>query len=237
MKKKIISIIAILTFTIIGSGLFSMIFPQNVNAAASIGQGTNPKCPNTAFLGFKTWYSGLQNDGDCTIISPSDTAIGGIQPYILKVIMNVADIIIMVVGYIAFFFVLYGGIQFVISQGNADKMAKARMTIMNALIGIVIASTSVIIVRFSLDGLIGAGNANSSGASFEDVLNGALNIFYFITGAVAVITIIISSFTMVTVGNKADSVAKARNSILYASIGIVIIVFAKTITWFILKRF
>lgn len=237
MKKKVKSIIAILAFIIIGSGLFSIIASQTVSA---IGGGTNLKCPNTAFLGFKTWYAGLQDDSDCRVVSPTEIGAAAgkeIQTYILKIVMNVADIVFMAVGYIAFFFVLYGGMQFIISQGNADKMAKARMTIMNALIGIVIASTAVIIVRFSLDGLIGAGKLNSSEASFESVLNGALNIFYFITGAVAVITIIISSFTMVTVGNKADSVAKARNSILYASIGIVIIVFAKTITWFILKRF
>lgn len=230
MKNKIISIIAILLFTILGSGLFSILIPQSVSA------GSAP-CTDTTFLNFKTWYAGLHkvDGGGCVIKSPSEA--GGLQSFILKVVMNVADIIFMAVGYIAFFYVLYGGMQFIISQGNADKMAKARMTIMNALIGIVIAATSVIIVRFSLDGLIGAGNEDSSGASFEDVLNGALNIFYFISGAVAVITIIISGFTMVTVGNKSDSVAKARNSILYAVIGIVIIVFAKTITWFILKRF
>lgn len=72
--------------------------------------------------------------------------------------------------------------------------------------------------------------------SANDVLVAGLNILYFIAGVVAVVMIIIAGFTLVTNGGEPDAVKKARNTILYAVIGLVVIFSAFAVTWFFLER-
>lgn len=64
----------------------------------------------------------------------------------------------------------------------------------------------------------------------------AINILSFITGATSVIIIIISGLRMTLNNGDANSAHKARNSILYAAIGIVITVTAQLIVVFILDH-
>jgi Type IV secretion system pilin len=67
----------------------------------------------------------------------------------------------------------------------------------------------------------------------DAVIFGALNIAYFIAGIIAVIVIIIAGFTFVTSGSDPGAVTKAKNAILYAIIGIVVILSAFAITAFV----
>jgi hypothetical protein len=53
-----------------------------------------------------------------------------------------------VAGLAAIFFIIYAGIQYVTSQGNPDAAAKAKDTIINALIGLAVAVVAVGIVSF-----------------------------------------------------------------------------------------
>jgi hypothetical protein len=66
---------------------------------------------------------------------------------------------------------------------------------------------------------------------------GILNIVYFVAGIVAVIVIIIAGYTYTTSGGDAGSVKKAKNMILYAVVGIIVIMLAFIITQFIAGRF
>jgi len=108
------------------------------------------KC-NKGFLGFPTWYRGLTMDGgSCDIKSPSDD-LGG---FIWHIALNVIEMAMMAVVYVAVFFILYGGFQFLTSQGAPDGMAKARTTILNAVIGLVISLVAVGIINFIVTGLL-----------------------------------------------------------------------------------
>ncbi len=71
----------------------------------------------------------------------------------------------------------------------------------------------------------------------DQLVTNILNLFYFVAGVVAVIVIIISGFNMTVSGNNPANVAKARNAILYAVIGLVVILLAFTITHFVTGRF
>lgn len=59
----------------------------------------------------------------------------------LKVVFGIA-------GAIATIIVVYGGLKYVLSQGNPQEMAKAKDTIVNALIGLVIIISSFGIISF-----------------------------------------------------------------------------------------
>jgi len=63
-----------------------------------------------------------------------------------------------------------------------------------------------------------------------------INIMSVIVGATAVIVIILGGLSMVTSGGDAQSVAKARQAIIYALIGVVTVVFSQIIVVFVLNR-
>ncbi|MDK2899247.1 MAG: hypothetical protein PWQ10_434 [Patescibacteria group bacterium] len=106
---------------------------------------------NSSFLGFPTWYKGLTN-GDCSIKSPGSG--DDLTKFIWHIVLNVVEIGLVAAGYIAFFFILYGGFRFLTSNGSSDVVAKARMMILNAIIGLVISMASVAIINLVI-GIIG----------------------------------------------------------------------------------
>lgn len=73
--------------------------------------------------------------------------------------------------------------------------------------------------------------------SANDLLNNGLNIAYYAIGVIAVVMIIIAGFTMVTSAGDADAIKKAKNTILYSVIGLIIVILAFTITHFVIGIF
>jgi len=108
-------------------------------------------------LGFPTWYRGLSAidaKGECTVISPDqlNTSISsepsnGLQNFIWKVVLNVIEIGLFIAGYVALFFVLYGGFQFLTGGSNPGQVEKARTTILNAVIGLAISMAAIAAVN------------------------------------------------------------------------------------------
>jgi cytochrome c biogenesis protein CcdA len=72
--------------------------------------------------------------------------------------------------------------------------------------------------------------------SANDVLNAGLNLVYFVAGIAAVIVIIVSAITLVTNNGEPETLKKARNTIMYAVIGLVVIMAAFALTWFFIGR-
>ncbi len=95
------------------------------------------------FLGFPTWYKYLNpqfSGGNCNI----SFSIPGDLP---KVLLAIFEIILRVGGMVAVFFVIYGGFQYILSQGEPENTKGARSTIINALIGFAIAVSATAIVN------------------------------------------------------------------------------------------
>lgn len=106
---------------------------------AGICQGVH-----SSFLGFPTWYAYLPKDnvnGQCTPKLESLSDIWLIVAAVIGILLRVAAVM-------AVMFVIYGGFQFVTSQGNPDSTTKARTTIINALIGLLLAVSAAAIVQF-----------------------------------------------------------------------------------------
>ncbi len=68
------------------------------------------------------------------------------------------------------------------------------------------------------------------------IIKDAINIISYIVGVAAVIIIIISGFRMVISGGDSKTVNEARNGILAAVIGIVVVVFAQLLVVFVLNK-
>jgi len=82
-------------------------------------------------------------------------------------------------------------------------------------------------------------SCDSGGQSITDKLNSLLrkiiNIFSALIGVVAVIMIIFGGFRYITSGGNDTSVTSAKNTILYAIIGLVIVALAQLMVRFVLK--
>jgi len=63
-----------------------------------------------------------------------------------------------------------------------------------------------------------------------------INIISVVVGIIAVIMIIFAGFRYVTSGGKEDSVKSAKNTILYAIIGLVVVALAQIIVHFVLAK-
>lgn len=113
-------------------------------------------CDGKGFLGIPSWYKGLSSrdgSGTCSIDSPGGDT-GALSSFIWHIVLNVIEIALYVVGYIAVFFVLYGGFQFLTGGSNPSQIEKARKTILNAVVGLVISISAVIIVNL-IFGILG----------------------------------------------------------------------------------
>lgn len=80
---------------------------------------------------------------------------------------------------------------------------------------------------------MGIPNRNAS----RDALIDILNVVYLVAGVVAVIVIIVAGINFATTMGDASKVTKARNMILYAVIGLVVVLVAAIITNFVIESF
>lgn len=134
VKKTRNWIAALLFVASMGGATFAVATPQTAAAAC-----------NDTLLTFPAWFKGL-TDGNCDIISPGKMT-GGISSFIWTIVLNVIEFMLQIVGYISVGFVIVGGFKLLTSAGSSDGLVKARKTITNAVIGLVISIFSVAIVN------------------------------------------------------------------------------------------
>ncbi len=142
MFKKIMLSVT-LFLLVVSAG--SLLTPMHVSAA----EGKYCQSSYGGFFGLPTWYKYLNHISsadDCDVkfnfTEPADY---------VKVGLAIFEIVMRVAGLAALGFVMYGSFQLLTSQGEPDKYAGARTTLINALIGLAIALSAVAVVN-----LIGA---------------------------------------------------------------------------------
>lgn len=220
-----LSVIAGFVCATLAGGVFGAIATTQ-NASAACGDG---------FLGIPAWYKGL-TDANCELKSV-DQSDDGLANYIYIVVLNVIEIMLRIVGYIAVFFIIYGGFIYLTSNGSSDRAAQGIKTILAAVIGMALALSAVAIKNFLWDVAI-AQNASTNDFGVYDVnagdfIVGALEAVYFIAGVLAVVMIVIAGLNYATSSGDQTKVTKAKNTILYSIIGLVIVLIAFAITKFI----
>lgn len=96
-------------------------------------------------LGFPHWYEYLNGirdaSGKCV---PSIVAINDVWLIVAAAI----EILIRVAAVLAVVMIVYGGFSYVTSQGEPEATAKAKGTLINALVGLVIAVSAASIISF-----------------------------------------------------------------------------------------
>jgi hypothetical protein len=79
-------------------------------------------------------------------------------------------------------------------------------------------------------------NTGAANNAFGKIIQTVINILSIIVGAVSVIMIIVGGFRYVISGGDANGVQGAKNTIIYAVIGLVVVLFAQIIVRFIFSN-
>ena len=70
----------------------------------------------------------------------------------------------------------------------------------------------------------------------QSIVTTVINIFSIVVGIVAVIMIIVGGFKYITSGGDSGNITSAKNTIVYAVIGLVVVALAQFIVQFVLTR-
>jgi len=128
---------------------FALIVAGSLTGVVATTQPAYAACnPDQRFLTIPTWYRGIVNTSTCDLL-PVGTGSGKIplQNYIWAIVLNWVEIALQIVVYITVFMILFGGFQFLTNGGEAAKAAKARQTIITAMIGLGVSSIVIGIVN------------------------------------------------------------------------------------------
>lgn len=82
----------------------------------------------------------------------------------------------------------------------------------------------------------GCTNTTGSTAGVQNAVTTVVNLLSWIVGIVSVIMIIVGGFRYITSGGASDKVTGAKNTIIYAVIGLVIVALAQFIVNFVLDK-
>ena len=118
--------------------IYIFAFASPVMVATSPLSTVSAACDDR-FLGIPPWYRGL-TDGDCNIQALSSA---GLSRFIWTIVLNIIEMAIVIVAYIATFFIIYGGFLYMTGGSNPSQVEKARKSILEAVIGLVIAMAAI----------------------------------------------------------------------------------------------
>ncbi len=79
-------------------------------------------------------------------------------------------------------------------------------------------------------------DAENPGQTVDDIIELVINVFSLIVGVVSVIMIIIGGLKYITSGGDSGNITGAKNTILYAIIGLVVVALAQVVVKFVLQK-
>lgn len=93
-----------------------------------------------------------------------------------------------------------------------------------------------------IEGTLGAGSGDctsgdEAGSRVNNAVKLGLNLFSAIVGIIAVVMIIVGGVKYITSGGESGNITSAKNTIMYAVIGLVVVALAQIIVNFVLERF
>ncbi|QQS18968.1 hypothetical protein IPL68_02830 [Candidatus Saccharibacteria bacterium] len=158
-KSKISkALVSLMVFMFLFAGIQFM-SPGALNKTSTPAAGTGSLATRCSkpFLGLKPWFAYLPDDAfadgsgggkTCDVTNFKLLGDDSTKSHLLPVVLALVDTLVRVAGLVAVGFVITGGILLTTSQGEPDKTKKARETIINALIGLVVAIVAAVVVSY-----------------------------------------------------------------------------------------
>ena len=139
-----------------------------------------------------------------------------------ELVVNMINWVIGISGVVSAVYIVIGGIGYATSAGDPNKLQKAKATITFSLIGLAIVALSLIIFNNGFD-IIAAAN---TGDDIRDPIMKLLNSVIAFLGVVSVCFIIKGGVGYMTSTGDPGKIKSAKDTILYACIGLIVCVLA-----------
>ena len=184
---------------------------------------TNDEC--SYLLGMVSW--------NCHVnINNEESLKSGIW----TIVANVLTDLTVIAAYLVIGYVIYGGYQYMLSNGDPGKVANGKKTLVQAFIGLAIVILSNVILN-TIRIALGANFADDCTASEcvdpNDMVTGAIQWVIGVAGVVAVVFVVIGGISYATSAGDSNKLQKAKQTILYAIIGLILVALAEVITAFV----
>lgn len=191
----------------------------------AIAGNHDSSCRN--FLGLISW--------DCNVnITNEETLKSGLW----QIAANVASDITVIAAYLVIGYVIYGGYLYMLAAGDTGKVATGKKALTQAFIGLAIVMSAHIILATIRVALLGAGGklgncATGQCVAPDTVIINAIQWIIGVSGFVAAIFVVYGGISYATSSGEPTKLQKAKQTILYALIGLAIVALAEIITAFV----
>lgn len=219
LPKKILTICVVI---IAAFAIFDLSTPQ----AFAADNGFHGGC--RYLLGLTSW--------DCGVNITNETDL---KNNIWTIVANIVTDITVIAAYLVLGYVIYGGYLYIFSGGDPSKVATGKKTLTQAFIGLAIVMSANVImgaIRIALVGGSGnIGNCATTGGCVDpnQMVTNLIQWVIAVVGIVAVAFIVYGGILYTTSSGDPAKVKKAKDTILYAVIGLIIVALAEIITAFV----
>lgn len=183
------------------------------------------------FLGLKSWDCNV----DLNAIDNQDALKSGIWTIVANVLVDIT----VVAAYLVVGYTIYGGYQYTMSGGDPNKVASGKKTLVHAFLGLAIVMLANVILN-SISIALGADfsenciQANSCASSNPvAMVTSAIQWVIGVVGFVAAIYVVYGGITYMTSAGDPNKLAKAKQIITYALIGLLIVALSEIIVSFV----
>jgi len=144
------------------------------------------------------------------------------------------------IGWTVIAYMMFSGFRMVMAQGNEEEISKAKSAFLWTLSGLILSLFSFIIV-YAISDFIGAADIRPGGSknigqlnpldtnTFTGLFQVLFKNFLSIAGVVSLLLIIISGFRYITARGNEEQVSQARSGLLWAIIGLIVILLSYVI--------
>lgn len=204
-----------------------------IGAVATLtSQPTYAECRD--LLGLKSW--------DCNVDPQNINSEGALKTGVWTIAANVLTDITVIAAYLVLGYTIYGGYLYTMSGGDPGKVANGKKTLTHAFIGLAIVMLSNVIlnsIRIALGANFSA-NCATSGSNgcynlqtADQMVNSAVQWVIGMVGIVSAIFVVYGGIQYMSASGDVSKLQKAKNTIIYALIGLAIVALAEVITAFV----
>ena len=203
------------------SGGLSVIFP---------GRSSGDDMCSGSFLGLVAWDCGVS-------IADQDD----LKSNIWIIASNIAKDIAVIATYLVIGYVIYGGYLYTFSSGDPGKLATGKKTLVQAFTGLAITMLASIIVGAIRIALLGSNGGNignctagvNACVTANDLVKNLIDWVIGIAGVVSAVFLVYGGIQYVTSSGDPSKLKRAKDTILYALIGLAIVALTTVITAFV----
>ena len=234
-KKFSLFLLSVLTIGVIASA----VVPTSTTVYAESASSSNIMTTMASAPVFKDErscysFAGLVSWSCNVTISDQESLKTGIW----TIVANIATDITIIAAYLVIGYVIYGGYLYISSSGDPSKVANGKKTLPQAFIGLAIVLLANVILN-SIRAAMGVSFSDSTNCATSACANPATIVTNAIQWIIAVAGIVAAAFVVVggisysTSSGDPGKVQKAKQTIIYALIGLIIVALAEIITAFV----